>query len=151
MEYVRPSESFQPAAVPHNAAVERIYRDWDDALARNDAAALVALHAPDAVIESPLLPPVLGWGTGICRGREQINAFFQAIADRKPTIRRHYRTGYFTDGKTLMWEYPRATPEGEQMDFVEVMELNDAGLIQRHRVYWGWFGVNVLKHDAYHR
>jgi hypothetical protein len=24
------------------------------------------------------------------------------------------------------------------MDFVEAMELNDEGLIQRHSVYWGW-------------
>ena len=28
-----------------------------------------------------------------------------------------------------MWEYPRATPDGEQMDFVEVMEIDDDGLI----------------------
>lgn len=151
MNQVSPTESFQPAAVPPNAAVERIYHDWDAALASNDAAALAALYAPDAIIESPLIPHVLGWETGICRGREQIRAFFKTIATRKPTVRRHYRTGYFTDGKMLMWEYPRATPNGEQMDFVEVMELNDAGLIQHHRVYWGWFGVNVLKQDAYHR
>ena len=50
-----------------------------------------------------------------------------------------------------MWEYPRATPDGEQMDFVEVMELNEEGLIQNHRVYWGWYGVGVLSRDAYHR
>ena len=25
------------------------------------------------------------------------------------------------------------------MDFVEVMEINDEGLIQHHKVYWGWF------------
>jgi hypothetical protein len=30
---------------------------------------------------------------------------------------------------------------GEQMDLVEVMELNDEGLIQHHKVYWGWFGL----------
>ena len=29
----------------------------------------------------------------------------------------------------MMFEYPRATPEGEQMDFVEVIEFNDDGLI----------------------
>ena len=39
---------------------------------------------------------------------------------------------------------------GEQMDFVEVMELAD-GLIHRHRVYWGWFGVKLLEQDRYHR
>ena len=48
-----------------------------------------------------------------------------------------------------MWEYPRETPEGDQMDFVEVMELNDEGLIQHHRVYWGWRGFGVLEQDQY--
>jgi len=28
------------------------------------------------------------------------------------------------------------------------MEIED-GLIQKHRVYWGWFGVNVLRKDQY--
>jgi hypothetical protein len=42
-------------------------------------------------------------------------------------------TGYLTDGQTLMWEYPRVTPDGEQMDFVGVMEVRN-GLIHRHRV-----------------
>jgi hypothetical protein len=31
------------------------------------------------------------------------------------------------------------------------MELNDQGLIQRHRVYWGWYGVRVIQRDEYHR
>ena len=56
--------------------VERMYFAWNDALSRNDAAALLALYAPDAVFE---------------------------------------------------------------------------GLIQRHCVYWGWFGVGVLQRNAYHR
>jgi len=30
------------------------------------------------------------------------------------------------------------------------MELRD-GLIQRHCVYWGWFGIKVLQEDRYHR
>jgi hypothetical protein len=34
----------------------------------------------------------------------------------------------------MIWEYPRETPDGDQMDFIEVMEFKD-GLIQRHRVY----------------
>jgi hypothetical protein len=38
-----------------------------------------------------------------------------------------------------MWEYPRATPDGEQIDIMEVMEI-DASLIQAHRIYWGWKG-----------
>ena len=65
-------------------------------------------------------------------------------------MRQYYRTGYLTDGKRLFWEYPRAAGHGEQMDFAEVMELNDDGLMQRHCVYWGWYGVRVIERDQYH-
>ena len=30
------------------------------------------------------------------------------------------------------------------MDIVEVMEIDD-GLIRHHRVYWGWYSVQLLK------
>ena len=131
--------------------IERIYVAWDDALSRNDAAALLALYGPDAVFESPLVPHLLGGDSGVLRGHNELKPLFDKLADRKPPIRRYYRTGYLTDGKRLIWEYPRATPDGEQMDFVEAMELNRDGLIQRHCVYWGWRGVRVLQRDEYHR
>lgn len=35
------------------------------------------------------------------------------------------------------------SPDGEQMDIVEVMEIAD-GLIAHHRVYWGWLGVGMI-------
>ncbi len=133
-----------------NPDIERIYREWDSALSKNDTAAILKLYAPDAVLESPLVPHLLGTEKGVCRGRDELKNFFEILATRKPAIRRFYRTGYFTDGRKIMWEYPHDTPQGEQMDFVEVMEIEN-GLIQKHRVYWGWFGVNVLKGDQYHR
>jgi hypothetical protein len=37
----------------------------------------------------------------------------------------------------------RATPDGDQIDLVEVMDLSD-GLIAHHRVYWGWIGFRTL-------
>ena len=49
--------------------VERIYHDWDKALANNDAAALLALYARDATLESPLVAHLMGTETGVCRGR----------------------------------------------------------------------------------
>jgi ketosteroid isomerase-like protein len=134
-----------------NTPVERVYFAWDDALSRNDMEALLALYATDAVIESPLIPHVLGTERGVLRGHAEIRTLLDEVAARKPPARRFHRTGYLTDGKRLIWEYPRETPDGEQMDFVEAMELNDRGLIQRHRVYWGWFGVRVLQRDEYHR
>ncbi|MGH7986529.1 MAG: nuclear transport factor 2 family protein [Candidatus Binataceae bacterium] len=127
-----------------HAAVERIFEAWDRALGAKDLEAALALYAPDATIESPLIPHLLGLERGICRGREEMRRFVELVFQTQPAARKRFRTGYFSDGAKLMWEYPRATPDGEQMDFVEVMELKD-GLIQHHRVYWGWFGLEILK------
>jgi len=129
---------------------ERIYYAWNEALSNNDIENLLALYAPDAIIESPLIPHLLNIEEGICRGRDELRKLLEIVAARKPEKRQYYRKKYFTDGKTLMWEYPRVAPNGEQMDFVEVMELEN-GLIQCHRVYWGWKGFNVIKNDEYHR
>jgi ketosteroid isomerase-like protein len=131
--------------------VERMYFAWNDALSRNDAKALLALYAPDAVFESPLVPHLLGTERGVLKGHRELRPLFEHLAERKPPVRQYFRTGYLTDGRRLVWEYPRAAPNGDQMDFVESMELNDEGLIQRHCVYWGWYGVNVLQRDAYRR
>jgi hypothetical protein len=49
---------------------------------------------------------------------------------------------YFDSGQSV-WDYPHDSPDGEQMDIVEVMDLSD-GLIRHHRVYWGWYSVNML-------
>jgi hypothetical protein len=131
--------------------VERVYFAWNDALSRNDAAALLALYAKDAHFESPLVPHLLGTASGVLNGHEELRRLFDLLAERKPPVRQYYRTGYLTDGKRLIWEYPRDVGNGEQMDFVEAMELNDEGLIQRHCVYWGWFGFRVLQRNQYHR
>jgi len=131
--------------------VERMYFAWDDALARNDASALLALYAEDAWFESPLVPHLLGMESGVLHGRKQLRPLFDRLAERKPPVRQYGRTGYLTDGRRLIWEYPRDAGRGEQMDFAEVMELNDEGLIQRHCVYWGWFGIRVLQRNGNHR
>lgn len=133
-----------------NQQIDFIYRAWDERLCKNDAEGLLQLYAVDASLESPLVPHLMRTASGILRGHGELRPFFQKLAERKPELRRYYRAGYFTDGRILMWEYPREAPDGEQMDFAEVMEISD-GLIQRHRVYWGWFGVKVLQANAYHR
>src|SRR5918999_4725997 len=129
-------------------AIQRIYREWDERLAQNDPEGLVALYAADATFESPLVPHLMDIERGILRGHGELRPFFEKLAQRKPEVRRRYRAGYLTDGRVLMWEYPREAPAGEQMDFVEVMEIA-GGLIKRQRVYWGWFGVRILQTDAY--
>ena len=137
-------------AETRSTPVERIYFAWNDALSRNDADALLALYAEDTWFESPLVPHLLGIDRGWLHGREALRPLFDLLAIRKPPVRQYYRTGYLTDGKRPIWEYPRDAGDGEQMDFVEAMELNDDGLIKRHCVYWGWFGLRVLQRDQYH-
>jgi hypothetical protein len=130
-------------------AVEHIYHRWDEALGARDVEAAAALYAPDTVLESPLVRHLLGTERGVVLGREHLRDFLRVVFERTPPSRRRYRSGFFTDGRKLIWEYPRATPGEDQMDFVESMEIEN-GLIRRHCVYWGWFGVKVLEEDRYH-
>jgi ketosteroid isomerase-like protein len=132
-------------------SVERVYRLWDQALGAKDVDAASALYAPDTVLESPLVRHLLKSEEGVVAGREKLREFVHLVFTRTPRVRQRHRTGFFTDGRKLMWEYPRATPDGGQMDFVEVMEINDDGLIARHCVYWGWFGVKLIEQDRYWR
>jgi hypothetical protein len=142
----------QNAALPQEQdirAAERIYHEWDAALGAKDVEAAVALYAPDCRLESPLVRHLLKSEEGVVVGREKLRDYLKIVFGRTPPARERYREGFFTDGRKLMWEYPRQKPDGGQMDFVEVMELAD-GLIHRHCVYWGWFGVKVLEEDRYH-
>ncbi|HVJ34455.1 MAG TPA: nuclear transport factor 2 family protein [Terriglobia bacterium] len=151
----------KPVSPELEAQAERIYRLWDQYWSADDLDAMIGLYAEDATIESPLVPHLNGGSNGRLEGKAAIKALLAKAAPRKPGARHFHRIGYFTDGALLMWEYPRATPAhgstpghgtngGEQMDFVEVMEIRD-GLIQHHRVYWGWRGVEVIKADAYYK
>ena len=92
------------------------------------------------------MPAIIpGAGGGVLRGREAIKHFLEEGTQRRPNeLVRWYRTGeYLTNGKTLVWEYPRETPEGEQIDILELMEISD-GLIVNHRIYWGWKGCQHI-------
>ena len=145
---VQERELQKTAAGKSNPDIERIYRAWDEALSKNDMTALLKLYTDDAELESPLVPHLMGGENGILRGQEELRRFFDILATRKPQKRQFYRHSYFTDGHKIMWEYPEQTPDGQQMDFVEVMEIEN-GKIRKHRVYWGWVGFNVLKNDQY--
>lgn len=127
---------------------EAIYQAWAKAFADKDLEAVLALYAPGATLESPLVNNLLGTERGIVEGRENLRSFFRIIIERTPPLTNRHRANFFTDGKTMMWEYPRVTPTGEQTDMAEVMELKD-GLIHRHRIYWGWGGSKRLQKDQY--
>ena len=74
------ARTFEPAATP----VERVYFAWNEALSRNDIAALLALYAPDAHFESPLVPHLLGSETGVLRGHKELCPLFAQLKERKP-------------------------------------------------------------------
>ena len=124
--------------------IERIYRAWDDALGKRDLEASLALYADDASIESPLVQHLMKRRDGIAQGKDALREFITRVFATNPPQRKRFKQGFFTDGRVLTWEYPRQSPDGEQMDLVEVMEIED-GHIKRHRVYWGWYGLNVLR------
>ena len=123
-----------------------IYEQWHQAAKNRDTAALIALYADDAELESPLVPVILGRDSGILRGHAEILAFLEEGSRRRPNeLVRWYRDGrYLAAGRLLVWEYPRQTPDGSQVDILELMELDDDGKIRRHRIYWGWFGTQML-------
>jgi len=123
---------------------ERIHRLWDDALGNKDLEAALALYAPDASIESPLVQHLMQTDEGIVRDKDRLREFITRVFRTSPPQRRRFKQGFFTDGRVITWEYPRQSPDGNQMDLVEVMEIKD-GLIQSHRVYWGWYALNILK------
>lgn len=129
----------------------RIHQQWHDRAKSRDAEGLLALYAKEGVLESPLVQAIFdGRGSGILRGHREIRPFFEEGARRRPNaLVRWHRTGrWLTDGERLLvWEYPRQAPDGDQVDLVEVMEIAD-GLIQHHRVYWGWFGTALLTRGA---
>jgi hypothetical protein len=116
-----------------NEEIEAVTRAWEEALANHDVDALLACYAVDATLESPVAAHILG-GRGVAHGHDELRRFLAEVVARTPNERQYHREGFFTDGRRVMWEYPRQTPDGEQMDFVEVMEVEN-GLIQAHRVY----------------
>ena len=122
---------------------ERIYQLWDDALGKKDLEASLSLYADDATIESPLVQHLMKTKEGVIQGKDQLRRFITLVFQSNPPQRKRFRTGFFSDGRVIMWEYPRATPGDDQMELVEVMEIQ-SGLIHRHRVYWGWYALNVL-------
>ena len=129
-----------------NDAIKTLYDQWHTLARARNVDGLLALYAEDAQFESPLVPALLDQESGILKGHAAIRTFLEEGTRRRPNaLVRWYRETdkYFTDGRTLIWEYPHQTPEGEQIDILEVMEI-PADKIQNHRIYWGWFGCGLL-------
>ncbi|MGI4796898.1 MAG: nuclear transport factor 2 family protein [Janthinobacterium lividum] len=121
-----------------------VWEAWHQASLDRDQEALLSLYAEDATLEAPLILSVLQQETGIVYGRDRIRNFLEqarrsGAASSSPSVPMHWwrENHYFSAGDTLIWEYPRETPKGDQMDVVEVMTIKN-GLIAHHKVYWGW-------------
>jgi steroid Delta-isomerase len=128
------------------AQIRHIYERWHETVVRRDLDGLTALYAEDAILETPLILVTLRDRTrGILRGQREIRPFFEAgFRKLGNELSRWHRTGlFFSNGRQLTWEYPRETPQGNQVDLVEVMDVAN-GLIAHHRVYWGWVGFQTL-------
>ena len=145
MEMEKPTTATNIEAIQ---AAERIYHAWDGALGRKDLDGAMRLYAQNATLESPLVRHLLGVEEGVIRGRDNLRSFVEKVFARTPSLRQRHRDGFFTDGRRLIWEYPRVTENGQQMDLVEAMDIVDS-LIQRHCVYWGWLAVKVLEEEQY--
>jgi len=128
------------------AEIRHIYEQWHESVKSRNLDALMALYSAEAILESPLILATLPENrSGILTGKTAISTFFAAGLRAPPTdLGRWYRTGtFFCNGTQLTWEYPRQTPDGDQVDLVEMMDIAD-GLIVHHRVYWGWVGFRSL-------
>lgn len=129
-----------------DAEIRHIYEQWHACVVRRDLDGLMALYDDDAILETPLILATLrDRDRGILVGKAAIGTFFAAgLRNSGNGLGRWYRTGtFFSSGQQLTWEYPRDTPQGDQVDLVEVMDI-ERGLIRHHRVYWGWLGFKAL-------
>ncbi len=129
---------------------DEIYQAWAKGFAEQDLEAILALYAPDATLESPLVNNLLGTEVGIVAGRDELRKFFRIILRSTPSLKDRYRANFFTNGKVMIWEYPRVTPTGEQTDLTEIMELQDgADPGAPHLLGLGRHQADELQKDQY--
>src|SRR5262249_12367175 len=80
------NESYAHPSPEQRQAIEQIYQAWDAALASKDVDAALALYAPEATLENPLIPPLLGVEQGICRGHAELRPFISLVFQRPPAV-----------------------------------------------------------------
>jgi len=130
------------------AAAEHIYKTWDEALGAKDHEAALALYAADASIESPPLFSFWGSNAASARGTTScaaLSVWFSSDSRRSASA---IAADSLPMERNSCGSILGRRQGGEQMDFVEVMELKE-GLIHRQRVYWGWFGLSILTRNQH--
>ena len=122
-----------------NDQMRHVYETWHCAIVGRDLDKLMALYANESVLDSSAVLVLEKDPSGIIRGRDHIRKYFTSffamlgMSDGKDRYRSQQ---FFWDRKSLVWEYPSKAPDGDQLDVVESIDLED-GLIVYHWVYWG--------------
>jgi hypothetical protein len=118
-------------------SVEQVVVAMESAWSRNDAEGIVAVFAPDATLESPLVSRAMNRREGVCHGRDEILEVVRAILKRgrpwggyaPPIVR----------GNTAAVEYTSPSSDGDHVS-VDIIEVKN-GMIQRLRAYVGWRAI----------
>ncbi|WP_156944222.1 nuclear transport factor 2 family protein [Bradyrhizobium sp. Ec3.3] len=105
----------------HQRDAERICKLWDEALGAKDLEASLALYADDASIESPLVRHLMKTPIGIVKGKDNLRSFIARVFQTNPPQRKRFKQGFC---RIVTWEYPRVSPDGDQMELVEIMEID---------------------------
>ena len=96
------------------AQIRHVYERWHEMIVSRNLDGLMELYAEDCVLESSAVLVLEGNSTGVLKGRDLIRKHFAAFFDMmaKDKAVELYRPGtFFSDGKTLVWEYPSKSPE----------------------------------------
>lgn len=113
-------------------ALPQAVRDYFAAIKALDAAAFAATFAEDAVQEDPV-------GTPPNRDHAAIRAFFEGIAAAFDSVELT-PDEVFANGPSLAirWTGRGVAKSGKAVEFpgIDVIDLNDAGKIQRLRAFW---------------
>jgi steroid Delta-isomerase len=122
------------------AEIRHVYESWHQMILSRNLDGLMKLYAEDCDFESSAVL--------VLKGRDQIRGhfalFFSEMMAKDATVELYRPATFFSDGKTLLWEYPSKSPQGDQLDVVESMDLEN-GLIVYHSVYWGWIGRKAMQ------
>jgi steroid Delta-isomerase len=130
-----------------DAQMAHVYKRWHEMIVSRNLEGLIELYAEDCIFESSAVLFLEKNSTGVLKGRDLIRkhfASFFGMMEQDETVELYRPSTYFSDGNTLVWEYPSKSPKGNQLDVVESMDLEN-GLIAYHRVYWGWIGFKALQ------
>ena len=120
---------------------EELSAAFDEAWARREVDALLALYTRDAIVESPLIPQLLRKRDGVCRGHDEIRTLVEAVLARG--VKWGHHEAPVVRGNTMFVEYRRVLSGREQLDYVDVFDTA-GGLIKSLRAYWGWRALAAL-------